>query len=287
MAATFSRQNVNGLNDEEIMKYCPAIFATERHESRSARFATIPTFELLGALRAKGFVPTMAMQSVCRKADKTPYTKHLMRFRHETERGNTRPDVREVVMINAHDGTSQYKFMEGVFRTVCTNGLVTGDIDATYKVKHMGNIIGEAIDATFTILEQAEETMRTIEEMKRIQLNKAQQLLLAEFAMTIRFDLPLQEEEENAAIVVDSLPTTKPVIYQPSDFLRVRRAADRQDDLYTTFNRVQENTIKGGLKRYDNRGKLHTTRGINSITENTKINQALWQFTQKIKETIG
>jgi len=50
------------LSDEQLRAAVPSIFATDAHESRSARFAPVPTITVLDGLRAEGFEPFSAVQ---------------------------------------------------------------------------------------------------------------------------------------------------------------------------------------------------------------------------------
>ncbi|MNG31048.1 hypothetical protein D3C84_1167890 [compost metagenome] len=62
-----------------------------------------------------------------------------------------------------------------------------------------------------------------------------------------------------------------------------RRAEDRASDLWTTFNRVQENTIKGGLRGRNKQGRRTTTRAVNGIDQDVKLNRALWVLAQALR----
>ena len=48
---------VEALTDEQIMRLAPSAFASEKHESRSDRYAYIPTSEVIDGLRANGSSP--------------------------------------------------------------------------------------------------------------------------------------------------------------------------------------------------------------------------------------
>jgi len=270
-------QNIEGLTNSEIMRACPSVFAESKHESRSDRYGYIPTSTILEALRESGFAPTTVMQARARTADRKDFTKHLLRLRRTDDLGYGMPDVHEVVLVNSHDGTSAYKLYGGVFRIACTNGLVVGDIDSTMSVRHQGDIVGQVVEGTLELAEESEEVMEDIKEMKSIELSRPEQLLLAEYSMKARFDLDEGEAGE----------TTQEVIYQPADFLRVRRGEDRSNDLYTTMNVLQENLIAGGVSRRDRRGQKHTTREIKGIDQNVKTNRLLWQFAAKMMELKG
>ncbi|KPC54864.1 Uncharacterized protein AC509_5289 [Pseudomonas amygdali pv. morsprunorum] len=62
-----------------------------------------------------------------------------------------------------------------------------------------------------------------------------------------------------------------------------RRREDRSGDLWTTFNRVQENTIIGGLTGRNKQGRRTTTRAVNGIDQDVKLNRALWVLAQALQ----
>ena len=63
------------LSDDQIRKVAPSIFADAPHESRSERYAYIPTAAVLAELRKEGFEPFMAAQTRVRHDDRRDYTK--------------------------------------------------------------------------------------------------------------------------------------------------------------------------------------------------------------------
>ena len=64
---------------------------------------------------------------------------------------------------------------------------------------------------------------------------------------------------------------------QPSRLLECRRADDTNDNLWTVFNRVQENLITGGIHSINAKGRATKTRPIRAIREDVRVNAALWQ----------
>lgn len=70
----------------------------------------------------------------------------------------------------------------------------------------------------------------------------------------------------------------------PTQLLGVRRTGDAANDLWTTFNRVQENTIRGGLTSVGMdaaaRIRRRTTREIKGIDQHTALNRALWTLAE-------
>ena len=68
--------------------------------------------------------------------------------------------------------------------------------------------------------------------------------------------------------------------------LTARRAADTGADLWSTFNRVQENTIRGGLQAWgrdgNNRPRRITSREVTGIDQDVKLNRALWMLGERM-----
>jgi hypothetical protein len=71
---------------------------------------------------------------------------------------------------------------------------------------------------------------------------------------------------------------TKGAPIQAEQLLRPRRMSDKAADLWTTFNVVQENVVKGGVPGRTARNQRTSTREITGIDQNVKINKALWML---------
>ena len=265
-------RNNNGLSADTMLKMCPSIFAESKHESRSDRYSYVSTIEILKNMIKEGLVPVKVTQSKSRIPGKEEYTKHMIRLRERDKVGFiVGEEVQELILINSHDGTSAYELIDGIYRTVCTNGLVTCiENRGSYKVLHKGNIHDGIIGAAYKIINDGKETMRTIGEMKHIELSRPEQLLLSEFAIEAKYGIDEEKREE--------LPFT------PDNFLMIRRYEDKKPDLYTTFNVIEENMIKGGVTTRDRNYKRHTTRVVNSIDGDVKLNKLLWQLANKFME---
>ncbi len=70
--------------------------------------------------------------------------------------------------------------------------------------------------------------------------------------------------------------------------LTPRRHDDNKSDLWATFNRVQENVIKGGLRgvtvKANGERQNRKTREVNGIDQNVRLNRALWTLAEKMAE---
>jgi hypothetical protein len=262
------------LSNDQLFRIAPAIFATEAHESRSEKFRPIPTIELVEGLRKEGFVPVRASQGGSRIPGKAAYTKHAVRFRHIGE-GARRLQVGdtffEVVLRNGNDGTSAYHLNAGLFRLICLNGAVVSDRSIQgVSVRHSGRALDNVIEGTFKVLENAEVALAAPAEWSQISLPREAQLALAQEAHVVRF----ADSEGNVNTPI-----------RPDQLLNVRRFDDRKDDLWSVWNRVQENAIRGGLTAWNaDTNRRATTREVRGIDQDTRINTRLWDLGASLAE---
>ncbi|RYI35884.1 MAG: DUF945 domain-containing protein [Acetobacteraceae bacterium] len=268
------------LSDQELMQLAPSAFATEAHSSRSARYAYIPTADVIAGLRREGFAPVLARQTRPRDASRDGHTKHLIRFRHEGQAnlprrvGMTFP---EVVLINSHDGTSAYHVTAGVFRLACLNGMIVADgPERSVKVPHKGDVVRQVIEGSYEVLGASRQAIEAADTWAGVTLNRDEQTILAEAARVIRFG----DDAGNVATPI-----------QADQFLTVRRTSDAGADLWSTFNRVQEATIRGGLQAWgrdsNNQRRRVTSREVTGIDQDVKLNRALWMLGERMAALKG
>lgn len=251
------------LTNDEIARHAPSVLAEAAHDSRGPRYSFIPTIQVLDGLRAEGFQPFEVRQTRCRDASKREFTKHLVRLRHPDALA-TQGEVPEIVLLNSHDGTSSYQLLAGFFRFVCSNGLIAGDVCNDIRIRHSGNVVQDVIEGSFTVLDNLKEIGNRVESYRAIQLTAPEQALFAEAAAEVRWG----RDEETGNLLAP--------ISTPGAILSAHRWEDRKDDLWTTFNRAQENLLKGGLRGRSESGRRTTTREVGGVTENVKLNRALW-----------
>ncbi len=267
------------LAEDQLRKLAPSIFATSAHESRSERFKPIPTIEILRGLEKEGFVAVGAKQSSSRIDGKADFTKHLIRLRRIDDGkvysvGDT---VCEILLKNANDGTSAYELMAGLFRIRCLNSLVaqTGTIEEI-KVRHSGDVQAKVIDGTYTVLKAAEDALVAPQDWSSMCLSREEKQILAQGAHVLRFGDA--EGETKTPIKSDQLLTQ-------------RRSGDRGDDLWTTWNVVQENSVKGGIRAIgrDDLGRPRRvkSRAVTGIDQDIKLNKALWLLGAEMAKLKG
>src|SRR5437016_8202928 len=138
----------------------------------SERYTFIPTERVLTGLVQAGFVPVDARQTHTRRAHPM-YARHVVRLRRRFETVDLRDSIPEVVFLNSHDGTSAYQLRMGIFRVVCTNGLIVsrGAFPAVC-VAHRGNVVDEVVTGALEIAERFESLARQVEHMEQRRLFK-------------------------------------------------------------------------------------------------------------------
>lgn len=255
------------IDDEVIRQVAPSIFAEEAHESRSSRYVYIPTHEILTGLRKEGFEPFAVCQSRSRIEGKENFTKHMLRLRHRSQ-NNQEGGAFEIILLNSHDGTSSYQLLSGWLEFVCFNGLVHGDISHDVRVKHSGNISDKVIEGAYTVLQDSPRLAEERAEMNAITFSDKERELFAATALQIRWENDPETGKSTAPI-------------RPEQALRPRRAGSAGNTAWRTFNQVQEALDRGGIGgRSVATGRSMTTRAVNGIDSNVKLNRLLWQLTE-------
>ncbi|TXE24117.1 DUF945 domain-containing protein, partial [Serratia marcescens] len=101
---------------------------------------------------------------------------------------------------------------------------------------------------------------------------------------SLRLPPPAQHALANAALTYRFGEEHQPVT--ATQILTPRRYEDRKDDLWSVFNRCQENLLKGGLPGRTAKGKRSHTRAVNGIDGDVKLNRALWVMAESLLETL-
>ncbi|UCQ29498.1 DUF945 domain-containing protein [Edwardsiella tarda] len=269
LASRFGRVNQirrdRPLTRDEMRQVVPSVFGEGKHTSRSAHYAYIPTITLLDNLQREGFEPFFACQTRVRDQSKREHTKHMLRLRRAGQINGQQ--VPEIILLNSHDGSSSYQMLPGLFRAVCANGLVCGQSFGELSVPHRGNVVEKVIEGAYEVLGIFDRVEEKREAMQSLRLPPPAQQAFAKAALNYRFGEEYQ-------------PVTTTQILTP------RRYEDRSDDLWTTYQRIQESLIKGGLPGRTTQGKRTHTRAINGIDGDIKLNRALWVMAESLLESM-
>ena len=239
----------------------PAAFAETPDVNRTSRhYQFISTARVIDALLEAGFEPTRAQQTRSRSGSSPHHARHMIRFSYVKNTLSLIDAVPELILINSHDATSAYTLRAGLFRPLCTNGLVSqiGDFGLLH-VPHRGNVIHNVVDGALQIASGFNGITRVVQHMAQRQLSDRERSDFAGWALQLRY--PNHE-------------THLPLF--PDQLLDARRDADLGSSLWLTYNVIQENLVAGGLQGRSASGRASRTRAIRAIREDIRINVGLW-----------
>lgn len=239
-----------------------SVTATRAATTTSARYGFIPTSDVIAQLAHAGFIPVRVQQARVRLESRQGFQKHVLRFRHRDHAAQVGDSIPEIVIVNSHDGSSAYKVMAGVYRLVCANGLIVGSSFAEVSVRHTKNAADEIIDASFKVVNALPAIQDGIQIMRDTRLEDGERQAFAVAALTLRY------------------PDAAPI--RPAQLLAPRRSADHDSTLWTTLNVLQESLLKGGQRRQD--ATRRRTRKITGVSEDVRINRALWTLAEEMQK---
>ena len=261
------KEELEVMTEAQIREVCPTAFSTTPSSEVSKHYTHIPTNRVIDDMSKLGWGVVDVKQVKARKKSTQGFQKHMITFRNpdvivEGKDGDT--VFPQVILTNSHDGKNAFQFQCGMYRLVCSNGLVIADAEfGKMKIRHMGYDF-EALRVLMN--EMVEELPLTVESMnkfKQTELSVNQKYDLARKALETRFKaLEHQKIEQTFKIDLDKLLT--PV-----------RKADKGDDLWSVFNVVQEKIVEGDFE-YISGAKLRKARKIKNFKQDLEVNQKLF-----------
>ena len=270
-----SRFYQSALSTETLMKKAPSIFANDASENVSNRYLHIPTSKILDAMLANDFLPVAAKQT---RSKDSEHAKHVLHFSHKSisDRLTLNEEIPLIRVQNSHDGKSSFQIDTGFFRLICSNGLVMpGNMLNSARVIHKVGMENDVIEASYRVLDSFAAQLEQVNAIKGVELNADERQILAESAVRLVFDANQIEANTSRGRSLEST------------LLAARRSADQKNDLWTTFNRIQENAIKGGRRVYSATGNFSAMREVKSIDREKQINVELMALAQKMAALKG
>jgi len=261
--------NHQALNDIEIKHLCPVAFKDKMTKEEinklglSKHYSFVPTVNVINDFRSLGYEVVDAKQVKARKKSTNGYQKHLITFEHPKYKTEDNKEYPQILLTNSHDGGNAFTLSAGIFRLVCSNGLVikTEDYGST-RLVHKGYSF-EAVQKLVKEFEKtADEALTKVTAMKEVDLTKDLQIEFAKEAALLRFKSK-SFNMDNIGKVVDL-----------DDILNAERKEDEGDRLWEVFNRVQESIINGKF-HYLSNTKRRKARPIKNFKQNIEVNKKL------------
>jgi len=255
------------MNNSNAVVLPPSALSDVASPDVSNKYTFIPTMRVVNVLHNEGWSIVKTAAKKPRTADPA-YTQHLIEFEHSELKSVSDDTNLRILLKNSHNGMSSFQFLLGLYRIVCSNGLVVSKGTAqSYSVRHVGYTDAKVASALKAITTKAPLVSNQIEAMQNTAIDNA---IAWHYAGTVLHDLDIQVNQYN----INQLTKEN------------HRAADNAPNVWTLYNRVQERILKG--KAYvntDSIGGMRKLRAIKSIDRQISVNQRLWELAVSYTQT--
>lgn len=257
------------LTPEQILEAAPQVYTQAPYDKTSKKYTFIPTYQIIEDMKTLGWEVSDAKAMKSTDEIQSKYGKHLVKFFNPNifisdGQGGVEA-YPQIVILNNHRGWGRFKFEIGVFRLVCSNGLVVKDRDmGSFVMRHLGysfeelkKLVGDAVAALPDVVQKINVLSERV-------MTAKEQAEFAKKALQVR----LGEERECTDDEVRQV-------------LQSTRKEDDGNTLWKVFNRVQEHLVKGGFETTTATGGARKVRKITNILKDLELNQELWSLTEE------
>ena len=273
MMQSFEKGLGSYLSKEQLQQLVPVAFATEpTNPNVSTKYLHVNTETIIDDLATLGWKPVTAAMRKSRGKD-TIFSKHMISFQNPDImiKGKEGDDAfPRIIMTNSHDGFNAFQFKVGIFRLVCSNGLVIADEEfSDFKIRHKGYTFDELRNVVNQAVKDLPNKVEVLNKMKAKELTQDEMNKLALDAMLIRAGIkPGSKEAKKFEYDEETI----------EDILEPTRDEDKGNDLWRVFNVVQEKITQGGFSAALIGAKVRKVRKIKSFEKDLKINQDLFKL---------
>ncbi len=256
-----------------------AALATHAHDRVSHRYSFIPTTSVVDALQQDGWKVHNGSQKRVRDVSREGFQTHLLRFvRSDVQNVGDLKDQFSLIGRFSHDTSSSIQLMAGVIVFACSNGVIVSEGEiGTLRFIHRNVDLEEVIQGARNLVGKIPQLEGRIQRWKEIQLSPQGEFEFARAAAVARWGSPrIPGSEEPAERVI----------------LQARRVEDQTNSLWHTFNRVQENLVKGtdygtyARRRGRRRWVSRRTRSVSGVDQSIDINQTLWDLGLRVEQGL-
>jgi hypothetical protein len=262
------------LTKEQVAAVCPQAFASKPSNNVSDKYVFVNTESIMDDMQALGWYPVSAKQRKPRPGVHTRFSSHMIIFQNPelqitSEEEKLAPSI---ILINSHDGTRTFQFRMGIYRLVCSNGLVIPEEEYTsFRIRHMGYTFDQLKESMTKAVERISEKVQVINQMIEKQLTEQEQMDLALKALLIR-----------SGVNTETVEAPKYSEESLKEVLKPSREEDKGDNLWVVFNRIQEAVTRGGFRVGVEGEKTRPLNKIKSFEKDFKVNEELFEAALEI-----
>lgn len=271
---TFNSQSLatQFLNEDEIRRRCPLAYVdSPTNEKVSDKYVLANTATVISDMERLGWEVVEAKQRKAHKDSSGRFSFHMIVFQNPqlritktTEEGEVIDCYPRLILTNSHDGLNCFKFMVGLFRLVCSNGLIIAtDEFIDLKIRH----IYYNFDELRNVLEEAIQQVAF--KVERMTLAAGKVLTVEE-----RYELATRAIAIRKGCKENEVHLSQETL---DEILTPLRKEDEGNSLWNTFNVIQEKIVKGGFSMENAKGKVQKVRKITSFVKDLDVNTQLWR----------
>ena len=243
---------------ELIKSVAPSVFATSASSKLSDKYVFVPTDQVIEFFDREGWEISDVKQT-----GKGIHATHQIRFRNG-ELPSVGDTLVEAIVRNSHNGMSTFSVSAGLHRLVCSNGLtVPTSVADKFNVRHSGFELDDVKRLMDGFAKKLPTIQGSVGRMMERELTIDEQIQYVQKASKIRW-------------AEGSIPTDNQLV----DILTPNRVEDSNNDLWTTFNVVQEKFVRGGVEYKTNKGRNTSLKGLKNIMATNTMNTKLWELAE-------
>lgn len=262
---------------EQIAQTAPVILYSNPTRSVSDRYTFASTETVIDDLAELGWLPTQVHQRRAKK-EFSKYSPHMVKFSNPDLRindGEGDYSFPQIVLQNSYDARSAMRFTAGIFRLVCSNGLIIATAKfGELKISHKGYSFDEMRKLVTERTQSIPEQIEVMNNMKSRMLSQSEREHLAMQAILIRSNVTPEDLTEFSG-KIDKLTL--------ADILTPERDQDRGNDLWNTYQVTQEKMMKGGFHvQLGMNAKVRKVKAIKSFERDVDYNKQLFEVARQL-----
>ena len=264
------------LTEDEIRQRCPLVFATSPTNSKvSEKYTVANTYTVIQDMEKLGWKVVRAAQRRATKKSSGRFSYHMVALQNPDIKITKQVDGGEetvecfpqIILTNSHDGLSCFQFRVGLYRCICSNGLVISDAELSeFKIRHIYYSFENLRAVVGRILEALPSKVERMSQMNNVLLSEDQKLDFAKKALSIRKGVKeeeLQMDEETY-----------------KDLLTPVRKEDEGSSLWNVYNVLQEKIVKGGYTTAKEGEKARKVRKVTSFIKELDFSRRIDEVAQ-------
>jgi hypothetical protein len=245
---------------DQLKSQTPSVFATSPSTKMSDKYVFVPTMDILENFEREGWELASAKQ-----VGRGIHSVHELRLRNG-ELPKVGDTLVEAIIRNSHNGMASFRVSAGLHRLVCSNGLtVPTALAESFNIRHSRFDLDEVKRLTESFAGKLPKIEGSVKRMMEREMTIDEKIEFVRKSVGIRFG---QDKVLNELQIVG--------------LLTPNRDEDQGDDLWTTFNVVQEKYIRGGIETTSQRGRRTKLRGLENIMAVNKVNTKLWTLAEEM-----